>query len=404
MLPKLGECLGLRSVTVRAKAFKRRVGRRRIRLPSIGAKKVEHKNIGVRRFRPENIPPAERVRFGDFLPRRDKIVTAANIERRLIGEKNPENVGEFTDHAPIRKVVRRIPVRRVIPKNRPRGVRFGEKAARLLRLPGIEEIPPGEQKRRVRIMPAQQFGQPPIGVELHFQIVGAVLIAVPLGDANRMEQLGPAVIRDMRGGQFPVILQIHVVPNIPDQSGRLAVAARRLRQKRRMHRIEKLLRRSAVPMAHRAEIFRVHQIALKGVVENHFAQFAPIFERPKKRPVIVPPERFGNRFGWVRIIDDFRERLLKNIVMTNPEHKKIEPLFEHPVDFPPPLVRSPMLRLKTKESAMGEIAQSAIVKTGGFRCVEPGKIERFSLRYDVAVPKPAAAGAPLEKVVNRVER
>ena len=52
-------------------------------------------------------------------------------------------------------------------------------------------------------------------IELHLQIVRTVLEHLALGNADRMEHLRRAVCVDMRLREFPVVVQIAVVADIP---------------------------------------------------------------------------------------------------------------------------------------------------------------------------------------------
>ena len=253
-------------------------------------------------------------------------------------------------------------------------------------------------------MRPQIIDQAAVRVEFHLQVLGAVFVAVALRDPDRVEKLGFPVIIDVRLGQFPVVFEVFVLPNVPDQTGRLAVTAGGLRNERGLHPVEELLRRARVPVAHRAEVLGVHQVTLKSVRQNLFAQLAAELERPEKRPIVVPAHRFRKGFRGVRVVHDVGERFLENVVHPDAEHEDVEALFHEPVDFLLPVVKGPVLRLEPVEAPVSEVALAAVLEPGGFQHVEARNVDRLPLRNHVTVPEPVAAGAVFEEGVNGVKR
>ena len=211
-------------------------------------------------------------------------------------------------------------------------------------------------------------------IALHLEVVGAIREAVSLGNADCMEQIGSAVVGDGSFGKLPVGIEPLLVADIPDAVGRLSVTAALLRKERRIHLLQERLRCPRIPMAHGAEILRSHQSAFKSVIHNLFAQFTAELKRPEKRTVVVSAHRFRNRLGRIGVWANVWERFLKEIVLPDAKHKKVQTILDAPVDFALPVLKSPMLGLKARKTAMCEIADSAILETRLFMHIKIGEI------------------------------
>ena len=364
----------------------------------------------MRGLGPEDEALAHGVGRRDGQPFGDQVVIAADVVLPLVGMENAERIGEAAHHAPVREVgvalVRRQ-VGGVVQDDRPRGIELRKEPADLLPLPsGQVEVPRGDQHGRRGIVFAEFRKDAAVGVELHLQIVRTVLEHLALGNADRMEHLRRAVCVDMRLREFPVVVQIAVVADIPHGIAGIAhVGAARLGAERGVLRLEERLRRATVPMGHRTHVLGMDQLALGGIAQYVAAQLAAVFERPGRRAVVERPWLgLGKRSVRGRIGHDIGECLLENVVHADTEHEEVQPLLEHPVDLALPLPGPPVLGLKAAEAAVGEVAESAVVEMRRFAHVEPRHRNRLPRGNHVPVPKIAASGLPLEEVIDGVER
>ncbi len=62
-----------------------------------------------------------------------------------------------------------------------------------------------------------------------------------------------------------------------------------------------------------------------------------------------------------------------------------------------------MLGLKPVQTAMGEIPQAPVLKTGPFRDIDAAEIKRGTLRNDITVPEILDARLAPEEVVDRID-
>ena len=123
-------------------------------------------------------------------------------------------------------------------------------------------------------------------------------------------------------GELPVCVHPLFLANVPHKTGLFAVStALRLRQEIRIHLVEEVLGSAGIPMRHSSEILWSHHAAGKRIVHYLLAQFSTELQRPKKRAVVVDGVLSGKRLRRVRIGADLRERLLKDVVLSNAKHE-----------------------------------------------------------------------------------
>ena len=328
----------------------------------------------MRGFRPKDIAFAHRIVLNEFLPFADKPIIGADIESRFVAKEYAERVRKLADYIPFREIRPVICIRFIVPKENTVGIKSVDELFHLILLPGHVEIPPGEKHFRLRIMSGGVFHEKIEHIALHLEVVGAIREAVSLGNADCMEQIGSAVVGNRSFGKLPVGIEPFLVADVPNTVSRTSVTAALLRKKRRIHLFEERFWRTRIPMAHRAEILRSHQSAFKSVIHNLFAQFTAELKRPEKRTVVVSAHRFRNRLGRIRVWANVWKRFLKEIVLPDAKHKKVQTILDAPVDFALPVLKSPMLCLKARKTAMCEIADSAILQTRLFMHIKIGEI------------------------------
>ena len=245
---------------------------------------------------------------------------------------------------------------------------------------------------------------PPIGKKFHFVILCRIRVTSPFRQTDGVEHLRRTVFPDTRLGQFPVIIHIFVETDVPNKSGGLAVAFRCLRHKRGLDCIQKLLRCPAVPMGHRSAVFGGDQAPFPGVCKNFLPEFAPIFQTPEQRAVIVST---GGVFcGFLipfRVGNHIRECTLEQVIDPDPEHKEVKAFFQTPVQFFLPVRQVPLFCLKTGQAAVGEIAETAVLEVRSFQYINAGKRKCFRLWDAVAIPEIGAVAEPFKVIVNSVQ-
>ena len=238
-------------------------------------------------------------------------------------------------------------------------------------------------------------------VDIQFEphILLAVVRIAAFGETDRVEKLGLAVFADVRVGQLEVVVQAAVVTDIPDESGSFAVAAAFLGEQGGLAFFEVFERSARIPVRHCAAVLGVHEVTFERVFEYLPSQLAAVFERPEQRPVVKPVSGFGQRLCRIRIADKVREGFLEQVVKSDPEHEHIQPLFKYPVDFLLPVVKTPVLGLEAVQTAMREIAQSAVLEAGRFGDVDIVERQCAGTRNPIAVPEITAAAEQLEVAV-----
>ena len=329
-----------------------------LRIPTVRRKIFQHKGISMGTLRPVNHPPAHRVFRRSRKTPFNHIVIAAHFRIRLECMKNAERPREIADQIPVLKIIQFIATVGSIIKNHsvPR-IQFTDKAAHLLRRPVTYEVPCRKHQRRGGISGTQFPDDPAVSVELHQMIPRMIPVAEAFRRADGMKQFRRTVMFDMRFRQLEIIVEMFLLTDIPDQPGRLSILRYvRLRHEFRFDRVQKLLRRPAVPVAHGSGILGVHEIPLTGILQQRGAQFSPFFQRPELRAVVegagdvggCAPVRIGIRHC-------FRKCLLENVVHADTEHEEIQTLFHVPVNFAFPVLQIPVFRLETMEAAVREI-------------------------------------------------
>ena len=368
----------------------------------------------MRGLRPEDVPLAERVVLDRALALEDERIVRADVERLLVGDEETERVGELADHVPAREVVRALDlvaeqviaygIHLVVPHDYGLGVELLEKPGDLFRVPGEVEVPAGEEDAAVGVVGFRLCDQALQHVHLQAQVGRAVLVAEALAEADRVEEVGLAVGGDRGLGEVPVGIEPLVLAHVPHAVRGVPVAPALLREEVRLHPIEELVRRAGIPVAHRAEVLRHHQSAVEGVVEHRLAQEAAELERPEERAVVVAGHRLGERLRGVGVVHHIGICLLERVVHADARHDEVEAALDAPVDLLLPVLEPPVLGLEAREAAVREIAEAAEFEGRALVHVEPRNVGRGALRHHVAVPEPAAAAAPLEEVVDGVER
>ena len=241
-------------------------------------------------------------------------------------------------------------------------------------------------------------------VHLQAQVGRAILVAEALAEADRVEEVGLAVSGDGRLGELPVGIEPLVLAHVPHAVRGVSVAPALLRQEVRLHRVEELVRRAGVPVAHRAEVLGHHHATVKGVVEHGLAQESAELERPEERAVVVALHRLGEGLRGVGVVHHVGIRLLERVVHADARHDEVEAALDAPVDLAFPILEPPVLGLEAREAAVREVTEAAELEGGMLKHVKPRDIRRGTLRHHVAVPEPAAAAAPLKEVVDGIER
>ena len=93
---------------------------------------------------------------------------------------------------------------------------------------------------------------------------------------------------------------------------------------------------------------------------------------------------------------------MEKVVHTDSEHKDIKTLFKHPVKLGLPLLKAPLLGLKTVKTSVGKVAETAIIETGRL-----GQVDALGLKlaflYPVTVPEPTATEIIFEIAINGVD-
>ena len=143
----------------------------------------------------------------------------------------------------------------------------------------------------------------------------------------------------------------------------MPVVSSLLREEIRLHGLEKGIWRARIPVAHRAEVLRVHQPAFARIRKHLLPQFPAILQRPEEGAVVVPavePLRLRRRLGRVWIRADVGERLLEEVVLADAEHERVETVLHAPVDLALPVLKAPVLRLEARKPAMREVADCTV--------------------------------------------
>ena len=363
------------------------------------------------RFRPEDEALADRIVLHDLLPRLDDRVVGPDVERVLVGEKHGERVGEFANQPPLREIVPE-PERRhiafVVPDDVALRVEARQERLYLLGVPRDVEIPSREQHLRVGVVRVRLREELVEREDLHREVLLPVLVAHPLAKADRVEELRSggalSVGIDRRLRHLPVLIDPLVVADVPDLGIGHMVARPLVRERDELRFLlrEEVLGRARVPVRHRAEVFGDHQSTFKRVLLEVVAQLTPVLETPEERAVVVRGADAGERFRRIGIGAGFWERTLKEVVLPDTEHERVETTLKNPVDLLLPVFGAPMLGLETREAAVREVTDGAVLEVRLLVNVEIREIDRILLRHHVAVPKPVAAAAPFKEVVEPV--
>ena len=157
-------------------------------------------------------------------------------------------------------------------------------------------------------------------------------------------------------------------------------------------------------MGHSSAVFGGDQAPFPGVCKNFLPEFAAIFQTPEQRAVIVST---GGIFAAHHIpfgVGDYiGECALEQVIDPDPEHKEVKAFFQTPVQFFLPVRKVPVFCLKTGQTAVGEIAEPAILKTGAFQYIDSRKRQCFRLRDAVAIPEVGTVAEPFKIIVNCVQ-
>jgi len=128
--------------------------------------------------------------------------------------------------------------------------------------------------------------------------------------------------------------QILSASYVKNKSCLLRISFCRLREKFGLYLVEKIIGRARIPMSHRSAVLGLDEIELSCIFKHSFSELAAITERPGRGAIVIP---FPTRLGLISA--RFGEGPLAKIVHSYAEHKEIEPLFNHPVNFYLPVIK-----------------------------------------------------------------
>ena len=193
--------------------------------PGVLGEMAQKQRIGVACFRPKDVTCAERIVLDNLLPLFDQRIIRADIERRFKCEKHRERVREFAHKSPLGKIVlfthhfgaviaRRVTF--VIPDDVPLRIERLDERLHFFREPGEIEVPAGEEDFRLGIIPVGAREEPVEREKLESEVVGAVGVAEPLAETDRMEKPRPGPVVFAHGGfrELPVFIDPFVVANV----------------------------------------------------------------------------------------------------------------------------------------------------------------------------------------------
>ena len=218
-----------------------------------------------------------------------------------------------------------------------------------------------------------------------------------------MEELRLSVCVDVGFGQLKVVVEVFLLSNIPDASRRIVVMLVGLREHIRVHLVKEFDRRSRVPVGDRSAVFGMPKVALKGVFENSLSQFATVFKRPEKGTLVVTRSCSGELFVSFGIGNDIGESLLEDVIHTDTEHNEIEALLQYPIELDRPILKAPMLCLKTVQTAVRKVPNASVIKARRLGKVDAGQ-RKLTLRDTVSVPEVTASAEKFKVTIYGVYR
>ena len=105
-------------------------------------------------------------------------------------------------------------------------------------MPVVDKIPTSDPQRRIGAVAPQPGDDPVIGIEFEPVVFTEIGGVITLGQADGVEEPGRAVLPDMRRSQLKISVEVFILPDIPDHSGRFTVVSARLIQEFRLFHIK----------------------------------------------------------------------------------------------------------------------------------------------------------------------
>jgi len=224
---------------------------RAVRPPGIGGEEFQHQRIGMRSLRPETNAFAEGIGNRHGQPLCDNPVVAARFAAAFERMENAENPRESPDHVPLGEIVRLqrffsarngellLGIRSVVEQHRIGRIKPGNQVANQRRvMPVVDKVPAADPERRIGVVAPQPGDDPVIGIEFEPVVFTEIGGVITLGQADGVEKPGRAVLPDMRRSQLKISVEVFILPDIPDHSGRFTVVSARLIQEFRLFHIK----------------------------------------------------------------------------------------------------------------------------------------------------------------------